>query len=71
MLLNLKKTSSPSFRAAAISVMQHKTYLKHFLNILEAGLGGNHMFEIFQKDLSTSDHECRDDQVFSRLASIL
>ena len=30
-----------------------------------SGLGGSHVFEMFQNDFSTSDHKFRDDQVFS------
>ena len=35
-----------------------------------AGLGVSHVFEMFRNDFSTSDHECRDDQVFSWVATI-
>ena len=38
--------------------------------ISQAGLGVSHVFEMFRNDFSTSDHECRDDQVFSWVATI-
>ena len=61
-----------SFKLASISLS--------FLKLLDvsktpavassSGLGVSHVFEMFRNDFSTSDHECRDDQVFSWVASI-
>ena len=47
---NGKKTSPPSAREAAMSAMQHETFLKHFESSLETSLkhSGNTPSKVFQ-----------------------